>query len=271
MLQFISLASGSSGNCYYLNADGYGIIIDLGISLRNFKRLFSNYGQNIAQIKAILVTHDHTDHVKAVGALSREFHIPVYTSQKVHDSIMQNHFVSKKIPFALQHVVEIGNAFELGPFNITSFHVPHDSADNNGYLIHVHGKCFVLLTDIGHYTDEMRDFIHSANYLVIESNYDTEMLAVSRYPKRLQNRISGGNGHISNAQTAEFLSENLNSELIERIWLCHLSAENNIPSIAYKTCSEALQKAGFTLEGDSRNLTLEVLARRTPSLVIDLE
>ncbi len=271
MLQFISLASGSSGNCYYLNADGYGILIDLGISLRNFKRMFSNYGQNLAQIKALLVTHDHTDHVKAVGALSREFHIPVYTSQKVHDSIMFNHYVSKKIPIALQHSIETGAEFELGPFSITSFHVPHDSADNNGYLIHVHNKNFVLLTDVGHFTEEMAKMVNCANYLVIESNYDVHMLAAGRYPKRLQNRISGGNGHVSNTQTADFLSKHLNSNLIKHIWLCHLSAENNLPRLAYETCLESLEREGYRLVGEDKNTILDVLARRTPSLVIDLE
>ncbi len=271
MLQFISLASGSSGNCYYLNADGYGILIDLGINLRNFKRLFSDYGQTIAQIKAILVTHDHTDHVKAVGALSREFHIPVYTSQKVHDSVMQNHYVSKKIPLALQHSVEVGVPFELGPFQLTAFTVPHDSAHNNGYLIRLHNQCFVLLTDVGHFTSEMEAIVHSANHLVIESNYDAGMLAAGRYPQRLQKRIAGGYGHISNTQTAEFLSKHLNPELIKHVWLCHLSAENNLPRLAHDTCSAALQKAGYILEGEHKNLSLEVLARRTPSLVIDLK
>lgn len=114
MLQFISLGSGSCGNCYYINSDGYGIIIDLGIGIRSFKKLFSDYGLKIAQIQAALITHDHTDHVKAIGSLSRDFHIPVYTSQKVHDSIMHNHYVSKKIPLPLQHSITRGQSFQLG-------------------------------------------------------------------------------------------------------------------------------------------------------------
>ena len=115
MLQFISLGSGSCGNCYYINSDGYGIIIDLGIGIRSFKKLFSDYGLKIAQIQAALITHDHTDHVKAIGSLSRDFHIPVYTSQKVHDSIMHNHYVSKKIPLPFQHSITRGQSFQLGP------------------------------------------------------------------------------------------------------------------------------------------------------------
>ena len=271
MFKFISLGSGSCGNCYYLNYDGYGLLIDLGLSIRNFKKLFSDYGQAIAQIKAILITHDHTDHVKAVGALSRDFRIPVYTSQLVHDSIMHNHFVSKKIPLDLQHCIKRAEPFELGPFTITSFGVPHDSADNNGYIIRTpNNKCFVLLTDVGRFTDEMPAIIHQATHLVIESNYDAAMLPAGHYPLRLQNRISGGNGHISNAETATFLAQHIDRERIERIWLCHLSAENNRPSVAYEKCADVLTQSGFVLEGDNRDFLLEVLPRRTPTLVMEL-
>lgn len=269
MLQFISFASGSSGNCYYLNANGYGILIDIGIGIRIFKRNFSNYGLPIAQIQAILVTHDHTDHVKAVGAVSRDFRLPVYTSQKVHDSILRNHFVSKKVPADLQHAIERGKTFELGPFSITSFAVPHDSADNNGYIIRVEDKCFVILTDVGHFTDEMADIVNQATHLVIEANYDTAMLATGRYPLRLQNRISGPLGHISNAETADFLSLHLDKQRTRRIWLCHLSAENNLPRIAHDTVAEALTAAGLPLDTPG-GCKLEVLARKTPSLLMEL-
>lgn len=270
MSQFISLSSGSSGNCYYLQVDDYGLIIDQGLSVRKFKQICSNYGLSIAKIKAILVTHDHTDHVKGVGALSRDFRISVYTSQAVHDSIMRNHFVSKKVPLNLQHAIERGIEFELGPFKITSFAVPHDSADNNGYKIRWDDKCFVLLTDVGHFSDDMPGIIHQATHLVIESNYDEHMLVTGRYPLRLQKRISGPNGHISNAETAVFLASNLNRDLIKKVWLCHLSAENNVPRIAYETCAEKLAEAGYILNGENRNVSLEVLARQTPSLLTDL-
>lgn len=270
MINFICLGSGSCGNCYYINADGFGIIIDIGIGIRSFKKLFSDYGLSIAQIKAILITHDHTDHVKSVGALSREFHIPVYTSEKVHQSIMQNHFVSKKIPLNLQHCITRGEEFEIGPFCIKSFAVPHDSADNNGFIIRSQNKCIVMLTDVGHFTEEMPQIIQQATHLIIESNYDKNMLSVSHYPIRLQKRISSGYGHISNSATAEFLAQNLNPSLIRNVWLCHLSAENNIPRIAYDTCKKALEEVGYIIEGNNANLKLHVLARRTPSLLTEL-
>ena len=116
----------------------------------------------------------------------------------------------------------------------------------------------------------MPDIIHQATHLVIESNYDEHMLVTGRYPLRLQKRISGPNGHISNAETAVFLANNLNRDLIKKVWLCHLSAENNVPRIAYETCAEKLVEAGYILNGENRNVNLEVLARQTPSLLTDL-
>lgn len=269
MLKFISLSSGSSGNCYYLNCDGYGIIIDLGIGIRAFKKHCSDYGIKLAEINAMLVTHDHTDHVKAVGVLSQAFRVPVYTSEKVHHSIQLNHFVSKKVPTDLQHIINHGETFALGPFQITSFAVPHDSAENNGYIIKADNKCLVLMTDIGHFTDEMPDIIKQATHLIIESNYDERMLACGRYPLRLQKRISSGYGHVSNRQTAQFLDQHINAQLTKHIWLCHLSAENNIPRIALEASTAALTEIGLNVNTND-GIKVEVLARRTPSLMTEL-
>lgn len=269
MIQFISISSGSSGNCYYLNCNGFGLLIDLGISMRKFRQHFSNYGLSIAQINAILVTHDHTDHVKTVGALSRDFHIPVFTSQLVHDSMMRNHFVSKKVPIDLQKVIERGKPFQLGPFSVTSFTVPHDSADNNGYIIKAEEQIIVLLTDVGHFTEEMETIVSKANHLIIEANYDELMLRTGRYPLRLQQRISNGRGHVCNDATAAFLAKNLTANLIQNIWLCHISAENNTPEKAFYTISNALKQVGYDIDNDSPRL--QVLPRRTPTLLMELK
>lgn len=283
MLQFISFASGSSGNCYYLLCDGYGIVIDLGIGIRTFRKHFSDYGLSISQIKAILVTHDHTDHVKAVGAVAQTFKIPVYTSAKVHASMLVNHFVSKKVPQELRRTVEKGTPFRLGPFEITPFHVPHDSADNNGYLIACEDISFVIMTDIGNFTEEMEQVASRATHLVVEANYDETMLATGRYPARLQKRIRGPYGHSENGDTARFLAARLNPSLIRRVWLCHLSAENNLPAKAYEAVSQALTGAGMRIvaqettagslfgSGQPQGIVLQVLPRQTPILLTALE
>ncbi len=269
MVKFISFGSGSCGNCYYLLCDGYGLLIDLGIGIRLFRRNFSNYGLPLAQIQSILVTHDHTDHVKAVGAVSQKFRIPVYTSSKVHESMRLNHHVAKKVPAELRHDVEPGSDFTLGPFSVHSFFVPHDSAQNNGYSIRVEDKTFVLITDVGHFTDEMKPLVHAATHLVVESNYDADMLEQGRYPKHLKLRISNGTGHISNEASGAFLAENLNADVLRHVWLCHLSEENNRPVLARETIERHLKEKGLKVNEDG-GFKLDVLPRRTPTLLMEL-
>ena len=268
-MQFVSLSSGSSGNCYYIQHDGYGMLVDLGIGIRIFKRHCQNYGIKPGSLCSMLVTHDHTDHVKAVGALSSHLNLPVYTSEAVHQSIQRNDHVSKKVPRELQHILTRHTPLTLGPFTVTQFAVPHDSADNNGYLIACGPVRLVIATDIGHFTDEIAALVRQATHLVVEANYDPHMLATGRYPKMLQDRISGPYGHISNAETGDFLAQHLDADLIRHVWLCHLSEENNTPSLAFDTVAHALREAHFRVN-EADGLKLDVLPRRTPTLPFTL-
>lgn len=268
MIKFICFGSGSSGNSYYLCAEDYGIIIDLGLGRRQIKKVFHDYGLTIPNIKAILVTHDHTDHVKSVGALSSEFHIPVFASSQVHSGISRNSFITKKIRSEEVRFLEPESPIQLGPFKITSFKVPHDSAGNNGFFIEqINGPSFCLATDIGHLTDEIIQFASQANYLVIEANYDTTMLKNGPYPEYLKRRIESNTGHLSNTEIAESLSKNL-TEKTKRVWLCHLSEENNHPELARITVESAIKKTTDLLE---KGLKLEVLRRKVPSGFYELE
>ncbi len=266
MVKFICFGSGSSGNCYYLMAEGYGIVIDLGIGIRCFKKHMRDYGLPMAQIKAILVTHDHTDHVKAVGVLSRDFQIPVYASEPVHKGMARNYFMTKKIADDMVNEIVGGETLHLGPFEVTPFTVPHDSSDNLGYFIRYNDLSFCLITDAGHMTDEMKSYIEQANYLVVEANYDEAMLASGPYPQYLKRRISSQRGHMSNADTAAVLSQHLPAA-IKHVWLCHLSEENNHPELARKTVEAALIQVGCPL---GKTVQLEVLKRKVPSPLYEL-
>lgn len=167
MLHFISFGSGSSGNCSLIFSEKEGLLIDAGIGVRILKKHLKNYGLNISNIRSILVTHDHADHVKSVGSVSKDYHIPVYATRKVHEGIEENWCVRIKIPQDMSLVAEKGRPFHVGGFTITAFGVPHDSKDNVGYCIEAEGVTFVLMTDIGHFTDEMLEYVGRANYLVI--------------------------------------------------------------------------------------------------------
>ncbi len=258
----MSFGSGSSGNCYLLKADDYALLIDLGVGIRTFKKCFKEYGQKFSDIKGILVTHDHTDHVKAVGILSCEYHLPVYATEPVHEGMARNYFMKKKVEPGKEVMLVPAEPVEIGPFRVTPFQVPHDSSDNVGYFIECENVRFCLITDAGQVTDEMKTYIRRATHLVMEANYDDAMLATGPYPQYLQDRIRSGRGHMSNADTALILAENL-AEDIKNVWLCHLSEENNHPELARKTIESALWNAGF-LFGKGR-LELEVLKRKVPS------
>lgn len=265
MLRFLSFGSGSSGNCYYLFTEKEGILIDTGIAIRLLKKGFYNYGLKLDDVKAVLVTHDHADHVKNVGLVSQEFDLPVYALHDVHVGIEKNYCVLKKIAPANVRVIEKGTTFQLGDFKITSFGIPHDSSDNVGYRIEVDGVVFCLITDAGYVTDEMKTYISEANYLVLEANHDEEMLMSGPYPQYLKTRVRGPKGHLSNKECAEALAENATPDL-RYVWLCHLSEENNHPELARKTVEMILRRYGII---PGKDFQLEVLKRKVPSEVFE--
>ena len=266
MLRFISFGSGSSGNCYYLYTETDSLMIDVGVGIRTLKKQFHNYGLRMQNIGHVLITHDHADHVKSVGSISRDYGLEVYTTDKVHVGIERNYCVRCKISPDLVKIVEKEKTFTLGEFIITPFGVPHDSADNVGYRI-VCGKItFCLMTDIGHVTDEMKSYISDADYLVIEANHDEEMLLQGPYPQYLKQRISGEKGHLSNRNCGIALAENV-SEKLRHVWLCHLSEENNHPELARKTVEQVLRNYGIIV---GKDFLLDVLKRKMASEIYEL-
>ena len=267
MLRFISFGSGSSGNCYFLYTDTDSILIDVGVGLRTLKKHFHNYGLRFEDVHHILITHDHAGHVKSVGSISNDYNLPVYTTRKVHQGIERNYCVRKKIAPNFVHVIEKNVSFQLGEFRITPFGVPHDSTDNVGYFVEYGDVNFCLITDVGHITDEMHDYISRSNYLVLEANHSEEMLQQGPYPQYLKDRILGPNGHLSNDECAEALAE-FATPALRHVWLCHLSEENNHPELARKTVEQILRSKGIIA---GKDFELEVLKRKTPSEIYKLE
>lgn len=261
MLHFFSLGSGSCGNCYYISDGEIAILIDAGVGIRRFKRNMRDYGIKVSNIKAILITHDHADHIKAVGHISNEINVPVYTTETIHNSIKNNFNAIRKINNEhIRHIEEL-SPFNIGSFKITAYKIPHDSTENVGYKIEHEGKTFSIMTDVGAPTENVNNIITQSNYLVIEANYDDVMLRNGKYPQHLKERITCGTGHMSNKQTADTLAQNFH-EGLSHIWLCHLSEENNHPELARKTIEFHLRGYGL-IEGTDYNLT--VLKRKIPT------
>ncbi|MDR0733901.1 MAG: MBL fold metallo-hydrolase [Dysgonamonadaceae bacterium] len=260
-LKFLSLASGSSGNCYYLGTDEYGILMDAGIGIRSVKKILSANQIKMERIMAVFITHDHTDHIRSVGNLAGKYGIPVYATQRVHAGLE-----NKKLDLS-RRIIEKGEPVCIRDFKITAFEVPHDASDCVGYLVDYKRNKWVLATDVGHITNTVGEYIRKANHLVVEANYDREMLRCGKYPEYLKMRISDGNGHLCNSETAEFLAANFGLHL-KNIWLCHLSKENNLPELAYKTVETAMCARGIRI---GKDVNLNVLTRLTPSEVFWLE
>lgn len=260
-VQFMSLGSGSSGNCYYLATETCSILIDAGVGIRAIKKTFKEYNLNLQDIRAIFVTHDHADHIKAVGNLAKWNNIPVYATQEIHKGMRCSYCMTEKLTTEQVRLMRKDEPIQFGDFLITCFEVPHDGTDNVGYCIEAGDKTFAFLTDMGHITDTAATYIERANYLILEANYDDAMLQMGPYPPHLKARIAGPNGHMSNRETARFIAEHFPTHL-RYLWLCHLSKDNNHPELAYKTVELALRKQGIVA---GRDLQLVALKRTQPS------
>jgi phosphoribosyl 1,2-cyclic phosphodiesterase len=265
-IKFISLASGSSGNCYYLGTEKHGILIDAGIGIRTIKKSLKEVNLSLSDVRAVFVTHDHADHIKAVGHLGEKYNIPVYSTKEIHEGINKSYCMTEKLSTSV-HYINKDEPMKLDEFNISAFEVPHDGTDNVGYCIEIGEKTFSFLTDLGHITETAAHYICKANYLILEANYDLEMLRMGPYPKYLKERIAGPNGHMSNADTADFLAENINENL-KYIWLCHLSKDNNHPELAYKTVEWKLKSKGVIV---GKDVQLIALKRSSPSDFYEFE
>lgn len=266
MAKFISLGSGSSGNCYYLSTDTTTILIDAGLSIKNIKKHLKSFGLSINDVDAVFVTHDHADHIKAVGHLANDLGKPIYATQLVHQGINRNYCITSKLTDQHRHYVQKGATLECGDIRLTPFEVPHDSTDCVGYLVEMDGCKFCLITDVGHITPTIEDMVANANYLVVEANYDEEMLMTGPYPAYLKGRIRSGKGHMCNKDTAALIAEHCTPAL-KHVWLCHLSEENNHPELARKTIDSILRSYGLLPGVD---FELDILKRKVPSEIFEI-
>lgn len=260
-LEFCSLSSGSSGNCYYLGNGIHGILIDAGISGAAIRKSLKNLGISVQTIMGVLVTHNHTDHVRGLYQLTTKNHIPAFTSTKVWESLR---FTKSKISSDCIHEISLQQKFHLAGFEIEAFPVSHDAPETIGFQICSGDKKATIVTDLGHICQTAAPYIKSANLLVIESNYDEEMLVNGNYPYYLKTRIQSDHGHLGNHQTSSFLADNL-SDSISHICLAHLSKNNNTPEKALMKLQQAFSERGVMLNAQQRVM---VLKRNEPSEVI---
>ncbi|GAB1415024.1 MBL fold metallo-hydrolase [Paludibacter sp.] len=265
-LRFQSFASGSSGNCYFLGNSSKGILIDAGIGVRTIRKNLRAIGLDFKDIWGVFVTHDHADHIRAVGSIGEIHHVPIYATKKVHEGIDNSYCVTEKLKLSKRYI-EKGETLKIDDFTITSFDVSHDSTDSVGYAIEYQGKKFVVATDLGFVGEEASFHLRNANYIILEANYDEDMLENGTYPADLKRRIRSKTGHLSNEQTGRFLADNY-QEHLQMVFLCHLSKENNRPELAYSTVKSCLEKEEIIIGQD---LCLVTLNRFEPTEVFVLD
>ncbi len=264
-MEFFTLASSSAGNCAVLKTETDSFLIDAGISCRRIETALRAKGLSLAQLTAIFITHEHSDHIGGLATLLKKCTAPIYASCGTAGALRNTLAAEPGRICAFPR----GDELEFSACRVRSFAISHDACDPTGYRFDSPDGSFGVLTDTGFVTDEARETLLGVDTLLLESNHDAGLVENGPYPYHLKRRILGREGHLSNASAAEFALECVKCGT-QDILLAHLSAENNTPSIAEYTVARALQKGGHSvrLGVAPRDTTSEVhLCRKSRSFV----
>lgn len=240
-LRFSILASGSSGNATLIETADQTILVDCGLSGKKIEHLFSEVGRSMTDVDAILVTHEHVDHIKGLGVLARRYEVPVYANAKTWAAMETS---IGEINSAQKFQFDMETVKSFGSLQVESFGVSHDAAEPMFYIFHSGKKKFVMITDTGYVSDRMKGHITNADAYLFESNHDVEMLRMGRYPWNVKRRILGDEGHVSNEDAGIAMSEVI-GDATKRIYLGHLSKDNNMKDLARMAVSQTLAGEGI--------------------------
>lgn len=261
-----SLFSGSSGNCIYLEDKNTRILIDAGGSMKKIGESLSRLSVSLSEIDAIFVTHEHSDHTKGLPMLAKHYSIPIYAQRGVAKELYLS-LLDKSPADAASfarciRTVETEEEYEVGSLLITPFSTPHDSVESQGFV--VGERELGIATDLGHVSDSVRHYLTGCKSVILESNYDLEMLYNGPYPPYLKDRVASENGHLNNTDSARFACK-LVENGCENLTLFHLSEENNTPECALAESRGALCAVGacegtdFSLRAANRYEVTKVL------------
>lgn len=258
MLKFCSLYSGSSGNSFFVQSDCAKILVDAGVSCKKIVEALASINIEIEDIDAILVTHEHTDHTQSIGTISKKYNIPVYANKGTWKAMPQQ---MEKIKKENIYFFSNNEEFKIKDLKIFPFNIPHDAANPCAFNISNSSTKISIATDIGHMDYTILDHLKNSKFVLLESNYEPEVLKYSRYPYKLKERIASPFGHLSNidaGKTINYLADfGLQTALIG-----HLSNENNFPELAYKSVLEQVE--------ENKKLHIEVASRLYPSQFFDV-
>ena len=250
------LASGSSGNAALLATENTRILVDAGLSMRELRKRLASIGESLEAIDAILITHEHSDHVAGLPVLARnkDVRAVIYMTLLTAPTIDWGAAPPERLePF------QAGASFQIGDIEVQSFGIPHDAIDPVGYCFLAQGVRVGVATDLGYVPESVKFHLRRTNLLLLEANHDLDMLKVGPYPWSVKQRVMSRVGHLSNLHMSDYLMEDLDSATANLI-LGHLSEQNNHPAIVEMVAVEALQRRGLETR-------LSIAAPHTPSEV----
>lgn len=230
------LSSGSKGNTTYIESDNAKILIDVGNSAKYVKEKLEDIGANPSDINAILITHTHVDHIKGLRVFAKKYNIPVYITD----------IMFKSLDFLDKYVI-LSDEFDINDIHITAIKTSHDAPDSRGYIVTSDEKSIVYITDTGYINRKYFDVLKNRNIYIMESNHDIEMLNNGSYPFNLRQRILSDKGHLSNYDSAKYLSSFIGDNT-KCIMLAHLSEDNNTEELAYETLDNRLKKENIHVD-----------------------
>ena len=262
MFNFCSLYSGSSGNSLFVESQNTKILVDAGVSCKKIEKALEDIDVNPSTLDGILITHEHSDHVQGLGTLSKKFDLPVFVNQETLDAMPTQ---KDKISDKNIKTFKVTEKFEIGDLTINPFSIPHDAANPCGFNIYKDDKKISIATDIGHITNSILKELEESLFIMLEANYDPNVLKCSTYPFNLKTRIAGPTGHLSNEMAGKTISYLIKSGL-KNAMLGHLSKESNFPELAYKTVVDELLENNY----NENSLLLSVASRTEHSKLITI-
>lgn len=262
MFNFCSLYSGSSGNSLFVQSENTKILVDAGVSSKKIEKALNDIEVDPSSLDGILITHEHIDHVQGLGTLSKKFNLPVFVTQETLDAMPK-----QKDKLSVQNVklFKVSEKFEIGDLTINPFSIPHDAVNPCGFNIFKGNKKISIATDIGHITNSILKNLEESLFVMLEANYDPEVLKCSPYPFTLKTRIAGPSGHLSNQLAGKTITYLLQCGL-KSAMLGHLSKQSNFPELAYKTVVEELLENNY----DENTISLSVASRDNHSKLITI-
>lgn len=239
--QFSVLASGSTGNAIFVETNTHSFLVDAGLSGKQMEALFKEIDRDISRLDGILVTHEHSDHIKGVGIVARKYGLPIYANEKTWQAMSP---LIGQVPTEQKFTFDMETVKTFGDLDIQSFGVSHDAAEPMFYVFHQGEKKLVLITDTGYVSDRMKGLISNADAYVFESNHDVQMLRMGRYPWNIKRRILSDVGHVSNEDAAIAMSE-VAGDRTKGFYLAHLSQDNNMKDLARMAVAQTLETKGI--------------------------